>query len=368
MVKNYINLLPRTTAKIIDINEDQNLNKYIKKEFGSEVLEFLSRHAPTESSKTFVTLTNNIFNIATLYDSYFKAIVNLNRINDINRINKFLEAVNNKLPLNGLYIGCVETKSLRKQRILRKYPVGLAHLYYVFDFIFKRIFPKLPLTKYIYFKLTGGRNRVLSRTETIGRLYSCGFSMVEERFIGNHLYFVAKKETLPVFDQHPSYGPIYKMRRIGKEGKTIYVYKIRTMHAYAEYLQQYVYERNSLQEGGKFKDDFRVSTLGKFFRKYWLDELPMLINFFKGDLKLVGIRPLSKHYLSLYSEDIRQKRLMHKPGLIPPFYADMPKTLEQIISSEMKYLTEYENSPFTTDLKYFSKALYNILIKKARSK
>ena len=57
------------------------------------------------------------------------------------------------------------------------------------------------------------------------------------------------------------------------------------MHAYSEYIQAYVYEKNKLAEGGKLKDDFRVSTLGKMFRKYWIDELPMIWNVFRGDLK-----------------------------------------------------------------------------------
>jgi len=60
------------------------------------------------------------------------------------------------------------------------------------------------------------------------------------------------------------------------------------MHPYSEYLQSYIYEQNKLQEGGKFANDFRVTTLGKCMRKLWIDELPMFINLFKGQLKIVG--------------------------------------------------------------------------------
>ena len=56
-----------------------------------------------------------------------------------------------------------------------------------------------------------------------------------------------------------------------------------------------------------------------------------------------------------------------KPGLIPPFYADMPKTLEEIMASEMRYLEAYEKHPFRTDIRYFFKAMWNILFKGARS-
>jgi lipopolysaccharide/colanic/teichoic acid biosynthesis glycosyltransferase len=208
----------------------------------------------------------------------------------------------------------------------------------------------------------------MSRTETLGRLYAAGFEVKEKSFIGNNLYFVMNKVKKPLFNAELRYGPILKMRRHGKNGKIIYVYKFRTMHAYSEFIQHYVYKKNNLAEGGKLKDDFRVSTLGKVFRKYWIDELPMIYNFLKGDLKLVGVRPLSAHYLGLYSQELKQKRIQHKPGLIPPFYVDMPKTLEEIQASEMKYLLLHEKNPVWTDVKYFFLACHNILIRKARSK
>ena len=63
--------------------------------------------------------------------------------------------------------------------------------------------------------------------------------------------------------------------------KIIKVYKSRTMHPYAEFLQEYVYNTQGLQEGGKFKSDFRVTTIGKIFRAFWIDELPMIINLLK---------------------------------------------------------------------------------------
>ncbi len=93
----------------------------------------------------------------------------------------------------------------------------------------------------------------------------------------------------------------------------------------------------------------------------------MILNVFRGELKIVGVRPLSEHYLSLYNEKLRVKRLKTKPGLIPPFYVDLPKSLEEIMASEEKYLDAYSKSPFLTDLKYFFKAFFNIAFKRARS-
>ena len=131
-----------------------------------------------------------------------------------------------------------------------------------------------------------------------------------------------------------------------------------------------MYESNKLDEGGKFKNDFRVTTLGRIIRKFWLDEFPMLLNVMKGNMKIVGVRPLSKHYFNLYSEELQKKRIKGKPGLIPPYYAQYPppEKLEDIQKNEMEYLTAYEKHPFSTDVKYFFKAMHNIIWKGARSK
>ena len=126
--------------------------------------------------------------------------------------------------------------------------------------------------------------------------------------------------------------------------------------------------RNNLTEGGKIKDDIRITSYGQTMRKYWLDELPMCINLLRGEMKLVGVRPLSKHYFSLYSRELQLKRTRFKPGLLPPFYADMPKTLDEIQASEMKYLNDCETKGvFITDFKYFWKILVNIVFKHVHS-
>jgi lipopolysaccharide/colanic/teichoic acid biosynthesis glycosyltransferase len=171
----------------------------------------------------------------------------------------------------------------------------------------------------------------------------------------------------PFYPERPTYGPFIRLNRYGKKGKMIGVYKMRTMHAYSEYLQEYVYKKNELQEGGKFADDFRVTASGKFMRKFWLDELPMILNLLNGDMKLVGVRPLSKHYFNLYTEELREKRIKYRPGLVPPFYVDMPKTLEEIMDSESRYLDAYRKNPIGTDIKYFFLAFWNIIFKRARS-
>jgi lipopolysaccharide/colanic/teichoic acid biosynthesis glycosyltransferase len=190
---------------------------------------------------------------------------------------------------------------------------------------------------------------------------------MDERYVDGRLYFAVRKVTEPHYPENPTYGPFVRLRRYGKGGKMIGVYKMRTMHAYSEYLQEYVYQKNALQEGGKFAGDFRVTPSGRFMRRFWLDELPMLFNLLNGDMKLVGVRPLSKHYFNLYTEELKQKRLKYRPGLVPPFYVDMPKTLDEIMDSESRYLDAYARNPVLTDIRYFFMAFWNIVFRRARS-
>lgn len=328
---------------------------------------YISKLIDIENPKNTVLSTTTRFNIIKLPQRSYNAIVNLKRINDIDHLNLFFEAISAKLEFNGYFIGCVETTMQRKSRLLKKFPPILNRIYYFFDYILKRVFPKFPVTKRIYSILTRGHNQVISEPETYGRLYSCGFSVVGGREIQGKLYFLAQKTDVPAFDTNPTYGPFVKLKRVGEGGKPINVFKLRTMHPFAEYLQDYIYEKNKLKEGGKFKNDFRITTFGRFARKLWLDELPMLINLFRGELKLVGVRPLSEQYFKLYDPELQRRRIRFKPGLIPPFYVDLPKSLDEIQQSEMRYLDAYEKNPLWTDMKYFIKAFVNIVFKKARS-
>lgn len=332
-----------------------------------EVLGFIKKYFNFCLETNYFTSTSTNFNIEKLGMNEFSGIVNLKKINDTRYINKFFEAVNAILPNSALYFGKVETYPNRRKALLDKYPPVINWFIYITDTIFTRVFPKLLITKKLYFYLTKGKGRVISRAETFGRLYSCGFEVVDEKTINNSLYFVARKVKDPVFDDDPTYGPIIRLKRVGKGKKLFNVYKLRTMHPYSEYLQKYVYERNSLQEGGKIKNDFRISPEGRILRKFWIDEIPMFVNILKGDMKIVGVRPLSQHYFSLYDEDLKDLRTESKPGLIPPFYADLPKTFDEIMESERKYLEAYKKRPFLTDLKYFYLAFVNIIFKGARS-
>ncbi len=355
------------TSKKVDFARKKAIRRTIVEELGLEVYAYISKAINLNVESTLIVSTTTRFNIDNQPSHFFHTIVNLKRVNDIRWINKFFESVNDKLPKGGIYVCMAETKDLRKRRILRKFPPVINYIYYTFDYIIKRVLPKFNLTKGIYFFLTRGENRVLSRAELLGRLYSCGFEVLNEEFIGNHLYVICRKIKNPAYDLEATYGPLIKLRRVGKGGKEIKIYKMRTMHPYAEYLQEYVYQKHNLQDGGKFKDDFRISTVGHLMRRLWIDELPSLINLLRGDLKIVGVRPLSRHYFSLYTKELQEKRIKYRPGLVPPFYVDNPKTLDEIMASEHKYLDAYAKHPLWTDIKYLFVAAYNIIFRRYRS-
>jgi hypothetical protein len=340
----------------------------IEKECGTEMAQaVIKMTGPKLTEYTAVLSTTTIFNISSLPEDKYTYIINLHRINDIKKLDDFFDAVNQKLELKGYMFCCVETKNQRKARILKKYPPVLNYILYTFDFVVKRILPKLKITRPLFFFLTRGENTVISRAEALGRLSRAGFRIKQESFIGNQLCIEARKYFEPQPINANIYGPLIALPRVGKDGDIIKVYKLRTMHPYSEYIQDYVYKLHDLQDGGKFKNDFRITSWGAVCRKIWLDELPMLINFMKGEMKIVGVRPLSKQYFELYKKEVQERRIKYKPGLIPPFYADMPSDLEAIQSSELKYLDQYDMHPFLTDFRYFWKSWGNILFRKARS-
>ncbi|CAN5688887.1 hypothetical protein BH11BAC1_BH11BAC1_23820 [soil metagenome] len=331
-----------------------------------EVHRFVTSHVNLSDKNTVILRTRTIDTISHLTND-LSALVNLKRVNDVRWVNKFFEEVNSHLNNDALFIGAVEISEQRKARIYRKLPRGIAAFVYVIDFMFRRILPKLNFTKGFYFFITDGRKRVMSKAEVLGRLVACGFDIVDLKVIGESLYFVAKKVKEPSYDLKPSYGPLFKMRRIGKNGKIIQVYKFRTMHPYSEYLQDYIIRTNGYQDIGKPADDFRITTWGKFLRKYWLDELPQLINVARGEMKLVGIRPISNRFLNEFPEEIKALRLKQKPGCVPAYVSLLKQSVDGFIEAETIYLKEKVRHPYTTDIKYLIKAVYNILSNKIRS-
>ncbi len=296
----------------------------------------------------------------------YKGIVNFQRINDIQRLDNWLKNVNYRL-LNGMvHVVHVETKQQRKKRILAKYPPVIRSLHYSMDFVFKRFFPKWGPTRRLYHKINKGRNRVMSLAETMGRLSAAGFAIVDHMSFGGKTWIVTCKKGAPS-GKKVSMGAICRLKRIGLGRKAFNVYKLRTMHPYSEFIQDFVMEQNKLRENGKVENDYRITRWGGWMRRFWIDELPMLVNWLKGEMKLVGVRPLSRSYFDLYPKELQDLRIRVKPGLVPPYYADMPQTQQEIYQSEKNYIKSYLKNPVRTDVTYFSKAIWNIIFRGARS-
>ena len=99
--------------------------------------------------------------------------------------------------------------------------------------------------------------------------------------------------------------PFYTQTRVGKDGRSFMIYKLRTMVRGAEFTGAGL----AIQEG-----DDRITRVGRFLRRYSLDELPNLVNVLRGEMSIVGPRPTLVHQVEQYTE--RQRgRLAVKPGL-----------------------------------------------------
>lgn len=112
-------------------------------------------------------------------------------------------------------------------------------------------------------------------------------------------------------------GPVlYKASRVGLGGKSIVVYKFRSMRLHADRLEDMLSpeELEEYRKNYKLKHDPRITKVGAFLRKTSLDELPQLFNILEGSLSLVGPRPVLQEETLLYGRD-RDLLLSVKPGL-----------------------------------------------------
>jgi len=334
-----------------------------------DILEFIDKAVDLRKIdivKSEVMDTGNPYNVNILPDDSLELLMNFHELNSFRNLNKYLISVNRIINNGGVFVGKFEPMERRYYYFKNKYPAFFAKIFYTFDFLWRRIFPKVPILNKLYFMITKGRRRVFSMAEGLGRLYYCGFEIISLKEIENFVWFIVNKVNCPL-RIIPSYALFFKQKRVGRNGKSIFIYKVRTMHPFSEFIHKYIYDRNKLDEKGKIKDDFRITSWGRVFRKFWIDEIPMVINWIKGDLKLIGVRPLSETFFNTYPDDLKEERVLNKPGLIPPYYADMPGSIEEVWDSERKYLRQFKKNPFKTDWSYFWKAVKNIVIKGAKS-
>ncbi len=112
-------------------------------------------------------------------------------------------------------------------------------------------------------------------------------------------------------------GPVFfRQKRVGRRGREFWMWKFRSMVADAEKLKAALAAQNEMAGGVTFKmkHDPRITRIGRFIRKYSIDELPQLWNVFIGEMSLVGPRPPVPREVAEYTADDRQ-RLLVTPGL-----------------------------------------------------
>lgn len=145
--------------------------------------------------------------------------------------------------------------------------------------------------------------------------------------------------------------PIYIHHRIGKNGKDLPLLKFRSMYRNADELfEQFTPEQKAeWEENFKLEHDPRITRVGNFLRLSSLDELPQLINILKGELSLVGPRPIVAKELEKYGEN-KEKFLSVTPGLTGYWqaYARSDCSYEQRIKMELTYV---EKANFRWDMK-----------------
>ena len=330
---------------------------------------WLEEHLHEFDPNTYLVNTDDGKAFDAIKGKHPRIIINELGLNRIRHLNTFLNKANEALVDDG-YLWChSRTSGLKREIIQRAWPGFPGRVLYAFHYLWHRVCAKLTLTRWFYMWVTKGKNRTYSRVEILGRMYRAGFEVIDERFQKGEFFILGRKVKAPIWDDDPTCGVLVKLNRVGYHGKMIGVYKFRTMYSYSEYLQPYMLEHEGLQKGGKFAHDYRVNFWGRRFRSSWLDELPMAINILKGQIKLVGVRPLSRQYFSLYTPEMQELHISVKPGLLPPFYYDKtsPETIEDVQASEKRYIEAYHKHPFATDWRYFWGTVGNILFKHKRS-
>lgn len=344
-----------------------NVSNAIRKKLPAEAYAYISENIDLRNYPNILFTTPEKAFVENLDFDNLRFIVNAKKINNIRFINQHLRNVNYLLPDNGMYIGRLNTLYRRRQKIYAKIGKKIGRLVWFFDFIINRMLPKLKHIGKLYFFLTGGKFHIVSTSEMLGRLFYCGFEVIDTREINGLTYFIAMKTRQPSDHSNPTYHPLVKLQRVGKNGKLFGVYKLRTMFPYSEYLQDYVVKMNGYNQYGKPANDFRLTGWGKIFRKFWLDEIPQFLNLLRGELAIVGVRPLSKARFKELPIEVQQARIKFKPGLIPPYVSlNMPDDKGNI-EAERIYMAEKALHPFRTDVKYFFMAVYNIITGRIRS-
>ena len=330
----------------------------------SVLVKYLSKSRP--AGVDFLIISNKQHIEHAQAGKKYDLVLSVSPLNDYVEINGFLRKVRDRLKPGGMLVGRTETMETRKMQILRHRSRAIYAIIFLYDFVIRRALPGLFGSIGFGRRIGIARHRLMSKCEALGRLRFCGYEILSVRESAGHLCFVTRAGAVPS-NGDPSEGILIKIRKQGLHDRPFFCYKLRTMHPYANYLHDYVLNNLEIDNNGKVIGDYRVPFWGKVFRKLWLDEIPQVLNILRGELTFVGVRHLSKEFLELYPEAWRKERVNLRPGFVPPYYADCPKTFEGIIESEKRYSRLRKQHPLTTDVYYFVRVMINFLTMRART-
>ena len=157
---------------------------------------------------------------------------------------------------------------------------------------------------------------------------------------------------------------LFKHKRVGQNGKVIYLWKFRSMVSNAkEIMDNWSPERKAeFEKNYKLDDDERITKIGKFLRKTSLDELPQLLNIIKGDMSIIGPRPVIERELEKFGE-YQDKFLSVKPGLTGYWAVNgrSDTDYEERVKLELYYI---DHCSLWMDIKCFFKTIKVVLLGK----
>jgi exopolysaccharide biosynthesis polyprenyl glycosylphosphotransferase len=158
-------------------------------------------------------------------------------------------------------------------------------------------------------------------------------------------------------------GPVlFRQPRVGREGNTFGMLKFRSMVVDAEQRLEELREQNEFDSVlFKMKDDPRTTPLGKFLRRYSIDELPQLVNVLRGEMSLVGPRPPLSSEVDRYADDVH-RRLLVRPGITGLWQVSGRSGLswDESVRLDLYYV---DNWSMTSDLVIIAKTVRAVLRK-----
>ncbi len=286
---------------------------------------------------------------------------------------KFIECLNKKYKFYKNISFSKEIKdNLGKVDLIIDEPCGIE----ILSLPYSNIYVKVDLNNFLYFSKSAiyindvkylklNKMRLSLVNKIIKRLFDIVFSII---LLIITLPISIVTLVLILFTSRGNF--IYTQDRVGLNNKVFKIYKFRSMYV------------NS--ENGKAllatKNDPRITKVGKFIRKYKIDELPQLINVLLGNMSLIGPRPERKEFVDRYIKEIKLYSCRHnvKPGIIGPshIYGDYYTKINTRILYDLEYIYKYSVIKLKVTIlcltynheKYIKKAIESFLVQKVNFK